>query len=249
MPPTSFLKAEVAPPNSLLFAFEYRALAELAVLVLSQPFHALLPRGDRHGVIIIPGLVQSAIAIAPLQNSLRRLGYEAHTWDQGRNLGFSKPELASLRAQTEALAHKTGKEVSVIGWSLGGIYARELAFQIPSRLRQVITLAAPFGANPEASNLRWLYDIVTRNRAGEIDDEMAMRIRQPLPVPSTAVYSRTDGIVAWQACIEEQLCDTNENIEVYGSHSGLGFNAQVLYVIADRLAQTRGAWKKMSRVM
>jgi hypothetical protein len=74
--------------------------------------------------------------------------------------------------------------------------------------------------------------------------------RPPLrTVRSTAVYSRTDGIVAWQACIEEQLCDTNENIEVYGSHSGLGFNAQVLYVIADRLAQTRGAWKKMSRVM
>jgi hypothetical protein len=84
------------------------------------------------------------------------------------------------------------------------------------------------------------------DRVDEIDDDMVLRIRQPLPVPSTAVYSRTDGVVAWETCVEETLCKTNENIEVFGSHAGLGFNMQVLYVIADRLAQPEGAWRKMS---
>jgi hypothetical protein len=154
--------------------------------------------------------------------------------------------LASLREQTESLVANTGKRVSVIGWSVGGLFARELAFSIPQHLRLVITLAAPFGRNPKASRMRWIYDRVNKNIVDGIDDEMLLRIRQPLPVPSTAIYSRQDGIVAWQTCIEETLSDSNENVEVLGTHSGLGFNVQVLNVIADRLAQKIGAWKPMS---
>ncbi|MEJ8851202.1 alpha/beta hydrolase [Variovorax rhizosphaerae] len=240
-------ESAIAPSAPLLLGLEYRALAEFGVFMMSQPLQWLLPRGDSHAVIIIPGLVQSGVAVTPLRNALRRLGYDAHTWDQGRNLGFSKAELHSVREQAEELAGSTGKKVSIIGWSLGGIYARELAFEIPDVLRQVITLAAPFSGDATTSNVQWLYDTVTKSRAGEIDDAMAMRIRGQLPVPSTAIYSRTDGFVAWQSCIDEHLCDTNENIEVCSSHSGLGFNAQVLYVIADRLAQPDGRWRKMSR--
>jgi hypothetical protein len=214
--------------------------------MMCGPFFPLLPRGDGHAVLIVPGFVQDQKAVAPLRRALQRLGYQAHTWAQGRNLGFSKAALASLRAQAEGLAKSTKRRVSVIGWSLGGIFARELAFEIPQALRLVITLASPFGRNPNASNMRWLYDLVTKSRVDEIDDDMVLRIRQPLPVPSTAIYSRADGIVAWETCVEEVLCDTTENIEVLGSHSGLGFNVQVLCVIADRLAQASGAWRKMS---
>src|SRR5258706_7180001 len=235
----------VAPPAFLL-AMEYRALLELGTFLMCRPFRPLLPRGDGHAVLIVPGFVQDERAVAPLQKSLCGLGYQAHTWDQGRNLGFSKAALASLRAQADALAQSTQQKVSVIGWSLGGIFARELAFEIPDELRLVITLSSPFGRNPHASNMRWIYDLMTKNRVDEIDDEMVLRIREPLPVPSTAIYSRTDGIVACETCIEEALCDTNENVEVLGSHSGLGFNVQVLDVIADRLAQPKDAWRKMS---
>lgn len=237
---------DITPPHLFLLAMEYRALLELGFFVMCRPFLPLLPQGDGHGVLIVPGFVQDEKAVAPMRKALRRLGYQAHTWDQGRNLGFSKAALASLRAQAEALAESTQKRVSVIGWSLGGIFARELAFEIPDELRLVITLASPFGRNPQASNMRWIYDLVTKHRVDEIDDAMVVRIRQPLPVPSTAIYSRMDGIVAWETCIEETLSRTNENIEVLGSHSGLGFNVQVLYVIADRLAQQSGAWRKMS---
>ena len=137
------------------------------------------------------------------------------------------------------------RKVSVIGWSLGGVFARELAFEIPDQLRLVITLGSPFGRNPHASSVRWLYELINRHRADEIDDEMVLRIRRPLPVPSTAIYSRSDGIVSWQTCIDDVICDTNENIEVVGSHSGMGFNAQVLWIIADRLAQPTGSWRPM----
>lgn len=241
----SLARDGIAPPHPLLFAMEYRAIAELATFVLCRPLLNLLPRGDGHPVLIVPGFVQDGQAVAPLRAALRRLGYDAPVWDLGRNLGFSKSALASLRDQAERLAGAAQRNVSVIGWSLGGIFARELASEIPSTTRLVITLASPFGRDPQASNLRWIYDLVNRNRVDEIDDEMVMRIRAPLPVPSSAIYSRSDGIVAWQSCVEEVLTDINENVEVVGSHSGLGFNVQVLWVIADRLSQPANGWRPM----
>jgi pimeloyl-ACP methyl ester carboxylesterase len=237
---------EIAPPHPFLMALESRVFMELAVFALLRPFLGSLPRGDGHAVLVVPGFVQDELAVTPLRQTLRRMGYEAHIWDQGRNLGFSKAALASLRAQARRLAEVTRRKVSVIGWSLGGVFARELAFEIPDQLRLVITLGSPFGRNPHASSVRWLYELINRHRADEIDDEMVLRIRRPLPVPSTAIYSRSDGIVSWQTCIDDVICDTNENIEVVGSHSGMGFNAQVLWIIADRLAQPSGTWKPMS---
>lgn len=109
----------------------------------------------------------------------------------------------------------------------------------------MITLASPLGRNPQARKLQSSYDLVNKGGVDEIDDEMVMRIRAPLPVPSSAIYSRTDGIVAWQSCVEEVLTDSNENVEVLGSHSGRGFNLQVLWVIADRLAQSADDWRPM----
>lgn len=236
----------VTPPHPFLLAMEYRAFLELGTFVMARPFIRLFPRGDGHAVLIVPGFVQDGIAVTPLAQALRRLGYNAQVWGQGRNLGFTRKALSSLREQAQKLAQESKGEVSVIGWSLGGIFARELAFEIPQSLRLVITLAAPFGRNPHASNMRWVYDLVTKHQVDEIDDEMILRIRKPLPVPSTAIYSRMDGVLAWETCVEEVLCDTNENIEVFGSHSGLGFNLQALWVIADRLAQPKGAWKRMA---
>lgn len=245
MPAAPLFDPDVTPPHPFLLAMEYRAFAELGAFVMARPFLPLLPRGDGHPVLIVPGFVQDGSAVAPLVHALRRLGYDARAWEQGRNLGFTRKALASLREQAETLAGESKRGVSLIGWSLGGIFARELAFEIPRNIRLVITLASPFGRNPNASNLRWLYDLVTKHQVDEISDEMILRIRKPLPVPSTAIYSRMDGVLAWQTCVEEVLCDTNENIEVLGSHSGLGYNLQALCVVADRLAQPPGSWRPM----
>ena len=144
-------------------------------------------------------------------------------------------------ARLEELHAQQGRRVSLIGWSLGGIYARELARRFPSLVRQVITLASPF-RDVDATNVpRFLRTAATRR---PLPDQEAMRARlsTPLPVPSTAIYSRSDAIVAWQSCREDDG-PLSENIEVASSHLGIGHHPIVLLTIADRLAQPEGAWR------
>jgi pimeloyl-ACP methyl ester carboxylesterase len=136
------------------------------------------------------------------------------------------------------------RKVSLIGWSLGGVFAREMARRTPEQVRSVITLGSPFAGEPRASNAWQLYEAVSERRADDWPERE--RMKSPPPVPATAIFSRTDGIVAWQGCLERRS-PTSENIEVDGSHCGLGHNPVVLYAIADRLAQPEGQWKPFNR--
>ena len=142
------------------------------------------------------------------------------------------------------LAERYQRKVSLVGWSLGGIFARELARRSPALVRQVITLGSPFANEPKASNAWRLYEALSGRRVDDWPDREAMKL--PPPVPSTAIYSRTDGIVAWQGCREQQGAMT-QNIEVESSHCGLGHNPVVLYAIADRLALPEGEWWPFDR--
>jgi pimeloyl-ACP methyl ester carboxylesterase len=137
---------------------------------------------------------------------------------------------------------KTGRKVSLVGWSLGGIFARELARQHPEMVRLVVTLGSPFSGPPQATNVWRLYEIVSGEKIEAIDPRLTERMRKVPPVPSTAVYSRTDGVAAWQACLEPEAAHT-ENVEVPGSHCGLGHNPWAAWVIADRLSQAEGKWQ------
>ncbi len=141
---------------------------------------------------------------------------------------------------------RCGRKVSLVGWSLGGIYARELARRRPEYVRQVITLGSPFNASQRANHAWRLYEQLS----GETIDsqkELLEKIRASLPMPTTAVYSRSDGIVAWQCCLDDEERAETENVEVAGSHCGLGHNPMVLYIIADRLAQEEGSWQPFDR--
>ena len=127
----------------------------------------------------------------------------------------------------------------MIGHSLGGIYAREIARAAPQHIRRVITVGSPFGGDLK-SNVVWpMYESITGTRINSIPREVLDRMNDPLPVHSTAVYSRTDGVVAWHSCIDEEA-PHSENVHVPGSHIGLLHNPAALYVIADRLAQAPG---------
>jgi pimeloyl-ACP methyl ester carboxylesterase len=143
-----------------------------------------------------------------------------------------------MRARLEQLHHDAGRKVSVIGWSLGGVYARELARHAPQLVRRVITLGSPINGHPHANNADALYQRVNGVNP-PVDWEAFNRRRVPPAVPCTAVYSKTDGIVAWRCSLEDAAPNT-ENVEVYGSHLGLGVNPQVLRVIAERLARPVG---------
>lgn len=149
-----------------------------------------------------------------------------------------------MQQRLAELADRHGRKVSLVGWSLGGIFARELARHAPQQVRQVITLGSPFAGPPRASNAWQMYERLSGRRSDDWPQREAMK--RPPPVPATAIYSRSDGIVAWQGCREREG-PASENIEVEASHCGLGHHPAVLHAIADRLAQRDGAWKPFER--
>lgn len=226
-----------APSLALLFAEPGRALAEFGLLAPGLPLLAAAPGGDGHPVLVLPGMGGDDRSTLALRRFLRRKGYWAHGWKHGRNVG-STAIVPALRARIADLHERHGKPVSLVGWSLGGIYARELARALPEHVRQVITLGSPFRGPYKASNVWRIYEMLSGNRGS---DEAAAHLAECPPVPTTAIFTRTDGIVAWQRCVEPRGA-TSESVEVVGSHSGLGHNALAMFVIADRLAQPQGTW-------
>ena len=237
-------------PSALLALTELpRALMELTSLSLAAPLLRRAPRGDGHPVLVLPGFVTSDRSTRLLRRYLDELGYEAHGWRLGRNLGPKAIGERGERLTRRLLAiHRaTLSKVSLVGWSLGGVMARELARQAPHAVRQVITLGSPFTGNPRASSVAGLYERLTGEMLdGELMAERFAASASPPPVPSTAIYSRADGIVPWQNCVEPPDAQT-DNIEVYGSHCGLGVNPAVLFAVADRLAQAEGDWSPFRR--
>ena len=224
-------------------ALENLVLVEAWAALPSLPLLAWAPQGDGHPVLVLPGLAASDESTRPLRWFLRNRGYHTHGWRLGRNTGPSARIRSGLRDRVRAIADQHGRRISLVGWSLGGIYAREIARLAPDAVRQVITLGSPF---------RYL-DATTRSdvplhdtpgdpdHSGRLRRDLGEGVAGTLSVPTTAVYTRTDGVVPWRSCVERPG-PRRESIEVRGSHIGLGHNPSVLLVVADRLAQPEGTW-------
>ena len=241
--------AGTAPAPSLtLLGFEpLRAAIEYAGMRVMNK--AALPPGDGHPVVIFPGLASDRRATAPLKSFCDQLGYTAYDWGRGFNTGpHGDPErwLDDLAAHVQRLVAGHGERVSLVGWSLGGIYAREVAKRLQRETRQVITIGTPFAGTVDQSNVGLVYRLLN-GRKPELDAAMQAELARAPAVPTTSIYSRSDGIVAWQACIQNGGQPQTENVEVRGSHCGLGWNPAALKVIADRLSQPEGAWQPYSR--
>ena len=234
------------PPSLFLMLAEARGLFELNSSLLLSPLLLRAPRGDGHPVLALPGFLASDISMAPMRRYLKELGYDAHAWNMGRNLGGIAAKRGALRDLVRRIHESTGRKVSLVGWSLGGVYARDLALQVPEMVRSVITLGSPFANDIRATNATRLYEALS----GEtVDDNPKIReaIAGDLPVPATSIYSRTDGIVNWHTSLLRPSA-TAENIEVYfASHIGLGVNPASLWAVADRLAQADGEFKHFDR--
>ena len=232
------------PPSRELLLLEVRAIWELTAFFASYPLLRLAARGDGHSVLVLPGLAASDTSTRPLRRFLADQGWASHGWLLGANHGPRPGAEAKMQERLASLFRQSGRKVSLIGWSLGGIFAREMARRAPDQVRCVITLGSPFAGAPRASNAWQLYERASRRR---VEDWPAReRMKTPPPVPATAIFSRSDGIVAWQGCLEREG-PTAENIEIEGSHCGLGHNPAALYAIADRLAQPEGQWKPFDR--
>ena len=232
---------KVKPPSFALLAAEGRGLLDIPALFAAAPFLATAPRGPAHPVLVLPGLGADDRSTIAIRGFLETLSYRVHGWGRGRNIRMPDADLSAVAVRVTRLRADSGVKVSLVGWSRGGIIAREVARQIPDAVRMVITLGSPFAA-PDASNVSAIWKLLTGEKYDPPTPERVSLLAQPIPVPSTSIYTRADGVVAWRACLEQEG-DQRENVEVSTTHIGLGFHAPALWVIADRLAQPPGIWK------
>ena len=234
------------PPSLGLLLAEMRGIFELNASLMMSPLLMRAPRGDGHPVLALPGFLASDLSMAPLRRYLTELGYDAHAWQMGRNLGGLSRVRAALRERLAAIHASTGRKVSVVGWSLGGVYARDLALHAPEMVRYVMTLGSPFANDVRATNATKLYEMLSGETVGD-DPEFLAAIGGELPMPATSIFSRADGVVNWRTCLLRPSAKA-ENIEVYlASHVGLGVNPAVLWAVADRLAQQEGQFSQFGR--
>ena len=237
------------PPSLMLLAGEMLSMGELACFMLSQPWLRAAPRSvDDHPVLVIPPFFANDSSTAVLRSYLCSLGHNVHGWKLGRNL-WRTPELVEgVPLRVLDLHAKYGQTVSLVGWSAGGVWAREMAREFPDLVRQVITMGSPFRLRQgDDTHAAWLLELVKSRHLPEPEYmKLAEHERTAVPVPTTAIYSRTDGVAHWESCIEEFGAD-RENIEVKGTHTGLAHNSAVAYAIADRLVQTENHWERFER--
>ena len=233
---------DIPSPSAWLLALELRAFWEFGALLPAWPLLARAPKGDGHAVMVFPGLSANDVSTVPLRHYLQSLSYKTWGWEQGFNLGPRTGVIDEARARLARTFETTGRKVSLVGWSLGGVYARELAKELPHIVRSVITLGAPFAGSHKSTNAWRIYELAS-GRSIERETENYDLPTAP-PVPTTSVYSRTDGVVAWQGSIQSPSTSNphTENIEVLASHIGLGINPSAWWAIANRLAQAEGEW-------
>lgn len=237
--PMHLVDESIRPPAAWKVALELRAVPETLAALAGAPLMARWPQGDGHPVLVIPGIGQDDNSTFLMRRLLRRLGYEAHGWGMGRNGGTSRLD-AGLKVRVRELCDRSGQQLSLVGWSWGGIHARELGKEYPDLVRSIVTLGSPFTGNPTANSLTWLYRLMNGRPAAV--RRRWFELREPPPVPNTSIYSRTDGVVSWRCSLNEAGAQ-NENVGIISSHLGMGQNPMALYVIADRFAQPPGRWQ------
>jgi pimeloyl-ACP methyl ester carboxylesterase len=236
-------------PKLIYSLIEGRALLEMALLPALAPLLAMTPRGDGHPVLLVPGFTAGDATLVGLRLFLKSRGYHVETWGFGQNTGFKLKFSHALEQKVRFMHHRHGRKVSLVGWSLGGVYGFYTAHNAPECVRSVVSLGSPMRFSPETFQTRAVVRAIYRYMShpmGPVAHLAHVRskvLKAPPPVPSTCIYSLTDGVVPPQSARIETKDGEHENIWVPGSHLGLGFNAAVMYILADRLAQPEGAWQ------
>lgn len=232
-------------PKRLHSAMELRVLLEALAHFSSRPLQKWMPKGDGHPVLVIPAFMTSDALTSEFRKSLDKLGYHTYGWELGTNVGIRDSLLKASELRLKELFMQHSQPVTLIGWSLGGLYARALANMNPECVRQVITLGSPFGVPTEhftgvQSGVARLYETLNR-----LDDPLLQQphLWQETPdVPFTAMYTESDGIIHWHYCLDRHT-RSSQNIRVPGSHTGLTHNPAVLYLVAERLQYKAKNWQ------
>jgi esterase/lipase len=223
-------------PTRIAVLREARIAGDLARGLLHLPLALLAPRGVREPVLLLPGFTAGDGSLWLLRNFLRHLGWSARGWGMGVNEGDFAALLPRVVEVTDRLAQRTGLPVRLVGWSMGGFLAREVARDRPELVSQIVTMGTPVVGGPKYTAVASLF----AQRGYDIEAlaaECEARARRRIQAPITAIYSRRDGVVAWQACIDRASPDV-EHVEVASTHAGLGFDLRVWRIVADRLARS-----------
>ncbi len=224
-------------PSIIAAAGESFTPLEFGRLLAAIPILSRQARGRGEPVIVLPGFGATNTSTYMLRCYLSWLGYSAQGWSMGRNEGDVQQLLPHVVDQVRQVHRQSGSKVNIIGWSLGGVIAREVARDTPGAVRQVITMGSPIVGGPKYTSLGGLVE-----RSGVDLDEMEANISahersKPILVPVTSIYSKNDGVVSWQASIDRHSPHI-EHFEVYTTHLGLGISPDVYMIIAESLAQS-----------
>lgn len=232
------------PPSRLLTLAEPgRAMGELASFYALRPLLGQLPKGDGHGVLVLPGFMASDYSTGPLRRLLCDLGYNCAGWNLGRNIKVDQARIDAMMGCVDELHDRSGRPISLVGWSLGGVFARELAKLAPEKVRLVISLGSPICDDRGHTNAARLFEYLNGKEPEILKDGNFQALAEAPPVPTTSILTRTDGVVHWRGSVQRCGREDCENIEVLASHCGLGVNPAAVYAIADRLALGEGSWK------
>ncbi len=227
--------ADLREPGPFHFFREMRLPFDFASLPLRAINLNNAPRGDGQPVMVLPGYLADDTSTWVIRAYLDYLGYDVRGWGLGFNRGKVRKLAAALTDQLEEMMAQDGQSVRLVGQSLGGIIAREIARQRPYLVDRIITLGSPVVGGPKYTAFSNVYRMLTGDHVDNVEQVIKERNRIPIKTPITAIYSRSDGVVAWQACIDDHSPNV-EHVEVSSSHGGMGVNGIVLEVIAERLA-------------
>jgi len=235
---------EVKQPSIFLFMIEFvRSWVERIQSWSFRRNYEPARLGDGHAVLVIPGIIAHDFQMEPLRRMLDRLGYRTYAWEMGFNLADLE-EIDILEKKIVKLHQDTGQKVSVIGWSLGGIYARDLARRHPDKIRQIFTLGSPFRGITKPTRASWVVHALKGNLEELIDLEWIKALENPTQVLTTSIYSKSDGVLPWSYCFDSVEDESHRNLEVVSSHLGFPHNREVLKIIADYLPDGNDLNKK-----
>jgi hypothetical protein len=228
---------DIDPPSRTLQFGELAAGWEYAGCVAQLGrLRQTAPKGSGEPVVVLPGFMADDLSTFLLRTFLSSIGYRVSGWGLGRSIGRMLDFLEPMVERIESKGGESGTPVKLVGWSRGGVLSREIARDRPDLVDQVVTLASPVKGGASATSIRSLVEQQTGLDAEALRSLMRQRNERPIDVPITALYSKTDGVVAWQACID----NTNPNVthhEVRATHTGIGVNADAYRIVAKALAE------------
>lgn len=240
--------AVAKPPHLFWTLTEWRAAIEFASFSVLRNVLKRLPKGDGHPVLVLPGFMASDRSTRPMRNLLDDLGYQSYGWNLGYNVRFDSEREAQMLDLLGSVHERTEQKVSIVGWSLGGVFARELTKIHPDKVRSVISLGSPISNDRRYSAPSRLFEAINGRKTEPEEQGRYRNLEKAPPVPTTSILTKSDGVVSWRGSVQKpDDHDQIENIMVPASHIGLGVNPLVMVAIADRLAQPEGEWKPFNR--